>query len=127
MELTPSDSTEVAVLFTPDFKQCLKALSKRYKRIKSDLQPTIDQLKAGIHEGDLIPDLGIRSDGKPYKIYKVRLANKDAQRGKSGGYRLIYDATDDNPVILVIVFSKSDRANISASEIKDILRRFATV
>ena len=66
------------ITFTPEFKRNLRQLSKRYRHIKSDLQPILDQLVSGNHPGDQMP--GVR-----YEVFKVRAPNSDAARGKSGG------------------------------------------
>jgi len=67
----------------PTFERDLKRLGRRYRRIRSDLEPLIEQLVAGETPGD-------RLQGVPAVAYKVRLTNRDARRGKSGGYRVIY-------------------------------------
>jgi mRNA-degrading endonuclease RelE of RelBE toxin-antitoxin system len=58
-------------------------LAKRYRQIKLDIQPVLDQLQSG----DLVGDQ-VQSNGHP--VFKVRIKNSDIQKGKSGGYRLIY-------------------------------------
>jgi mRNA-degrading endonuclease RelE of RelBE toxin-antitoxin system len=72
----------VEVMFAPAFQKDIKRLRKKYPHIQDDLQPLIDQLIAGETHGDQIQSTG-------YTVYKVRLPNRDAQRGKSGGYRVI--------------------------------------
>ena len=50
----PSDPPgEVHVEFTPEFKRNLRALAKKYRHIRSDVQPVMDALKAGEVFGDL--------------------------------------------------------------------------
>ena len=54
----PSESSEplpVQVEFTPEFKRNLRALSKKYRHIRSDVQPVIDQLQVGDVMGDQVP------------------------------------------------------------------------
>lgn len=65
------------------FQRKLKSLAKKYRSIQADILPIIKQLEAGEHPGDQVPDIG-------YKVYKVRIKNSDIQKGKSGGYRLLY-------------------------------------
>lgn len=49
----PSEPTEpVQVEYTPEFKRNLRALAKKYRHIRSDVQPVIDQLRAGEIIGD---------------------------------------------------------------------------
>lgn len=47
--LMPSEPTEqVKVEYTPEFKHNLRALSKKYRHIRLDIQPVIDRLMAGV-------------------------------------------------------------------------------
>ena len=43
------------ITFTPEFKRNLRQLAKKYRHIKSDLQPILDQLASGNHPGDQVP------------------------------------------------------------------------
>ena len=45
----------VRVEYTPEFKRNLRALAKKYRHIRSDVQPVIDQLRAGEVIGDQVP------------------------------------------------------------------------
>ena len=73
----------IQVLFSDRFERDVRRLSKRNRRIRPDIQPLIEQLAAGELLGDQIPDIG-------YTVFKVRLRNSNTQKGKSGGYRIIY-------------------------------------
>jgi hypothetical protein len=71
----PSDpATPLQVTFTHEFKRNLRQLAKKYRHIKSDLQPVLDQLASGSKPGDQVP--GVR-----YEVFKVRAKNADASRG----------------------------------------------
>jgi mRNA-degrading endonuclease RelE of RelBE toxin-antitoxin system len=61
----------------------VKHLKRKYPAVTRQLATLIDELEAGKRPGDKIPDIG-------HDVYKVRLANPSAQRGKSGGFRVIY-------------------------------------
>ena len=89
----PSDPP-IELEVSSDFKRNLRALSKRYRHIRSDLEPLLAQLQAGDCPGDQI-------SGITYTVFKVRLRNTDAQRGKSGGYRVIYYLKTKAKIILV--------------------------
>ncbi|MCL4256415.1 MAG: type II toxin-antitoxin system RelE/ParE family toxin [Anaerolineae bacterium] len=54
-------------------------------------------------------------------VYKVRLANKSAQCGKSGGFRVIYYAQLADRVYIINVYSKTEQSDISSQQIRDIL------
>ena len=73
----------VEVNLTPQFRKDLKDLAKRYRSIRKDLQPLIQELQTGNPPGD-------RIQGLDHQVFKVRLKNSDIQKGKSAGYRVIY-------------------------------------
>jgi mRNA-degrading endonuclease RelE of RelBE toxin-antitoxin system len=113
----PSEFSRVQVEFTPEFKRNLRALSKKYRHIRSDVQPVLEQLQAGEFVGDQIP-------GTRYTVFKVRVRNRDIRKGKSAGYRLIYQVKSPRSVVLVTIYSKLDQADISAEQIRRILAEF---
>jgi mRNA-degrading endonuclease RelE of RelBE toxin-antitoxin system len=111
----PSEQAEpVQVKYTPEFKRNLRALAKKYRHIRSDVQSVIDQLRAGEVIGDQVPRAG-------YAIFKVRVQNSDIRKGKRSGYRLLYHLKTPTNVILVTIYSKLDQADISAEQIRRIL------
>ena len=112
-----STSRAVRVTFTHEFKRNVRALSKKYHHLRSDIQQIIDQLETGNFVGDRIP-------GTTYVVFKVRVRNRDIQKGKSSGYRLIYQVESPASVILITVYSKLDQGDISANQIRRILAEF---
>lgn len=112
----PNDEKpQTEIRFSRQFKRDLKQLAKRYRRIKSDLNPVLEQLQSGETPGD-------RIQGTEHLVYKVRIRNTDAQKGKSGGYRMIYYVQVAELIILITIYSKSDQADISSEEIVDIIQ-----
>jgi mRNA-degrading endonuclease RelE of RelBE toxin-antitoxin system len=109
----------VQIDLTPEFKQNLRDLAKRYRSIRSDVDVLIKQLEAGQFVGDRIPGIG-----KGYAVFKVRVRNRDIQKGKSAGYRLIYQVESQTSVLLLTVYSKSDHEDISIKEIGSILGEY---
>ena len=105
------------VEFTSETKSSLKVLSKKYPRIYSDVQPIIDQLKSGDIIGDQIP-------GTQYTVFKVRVKNSDTQKGKRSGYRIVYNLRTNMYIIIVTIYSKLNQSDISAKDIKKILKDF---
>jgi len=112
-----TDTPSIQVLVTPDFHEQLRKLAKRYRNIRADLQPLLDDLERGNRPGDHIP-------GTTYTVFKVRVKNSDIRKGKSSGYRVIYQLRDNICILLVTIYSKSDEANLEASEIREIIDRF---
>lgn len=112
-----NDSPLILVEVTAKFKRNLRILAKKYRGIRNDIQPIIEQLQAGELPGDQISGVG-------YTIFKLRVKNSDVQKGKSGGYRLIYYVKTSTKIILVTIYSKSQQEDIIAAEIQQILAEF---
>ncbi len=102
------------VSFTPEFKRNLRLLMRKYPHIRADVEPLIGSLQAGETPGAQVSGTG-------YVIFKVRVANSDTRRGKSGGYRIIYYLVSTEAVILVTIYSKSEQSDISAAKIRQII------
>lgn len=81
------DWLPISILFSDEFRKCLKHLVKKNSKIKADVQPIIDELQTGHFTGDRIPDVG-------HQVYKVRIKNSSSEKGKRSGYRLIYYVKD---------------------------------
>lgn len=103
------------IRFTNPFKRRLKKLSKRYRKIQKDIHPILEELKAGNLLGDPIT-------GVSQTVFKVRAKNSDIPTGKSGGYRLIYQIIDNEVILLLVIYAKSEQTNITASEIEQIIK-----
>jgi mRNA-degrading endonuclease RelE of RelBE toxin-antitoxin system len=104
----------ISLVFTDRFKRDIRRLSKRYRSIRIDLQPLIEELEAGELPGNQIPDVN-------YIVFKVRLKNSSIQKGKSGGYRVIYYTQSGDQILLITIYSKSDQSNIDVTEIQEII------
>lgn len=109
-----SDHAAVEVQFTLPFKRRLKSLSKRYRQIQKDIQPIIDELQTGNFVGDQIA-------GTTYNVFKVRAKNSDIPTGKSGGYRLIYQLVSPQSISLLLIYAKSDQADVTSIEIESAI------
>ena len=102
------------VRFTLPFIRRLKGLTKRYRKIQNDIQPIIEELQLGNFIGDQI--VGIN-----FTIFKIRAKNSDIPTGKSGGYRVIYQIVSPELVLLLLIYAKSDQADVSLDEIQDAI------
>jgi mRNA-degrading endonuclease RelE of RelBE toxin-antitoxin system len=107
-------TTKPRVTFAPAFQKNIKRLRKKYPHIQQDFAPLIDQLMAGGTPGERVQSTG-------YVVYKVRLPNRDTQRGKSGGYRVIYYLRTAELIVLLMIYAKSERADVSADEIQGLI------
>lgn len=113
--------TEVRV--TKNFRKEAKPLFKKYPSLVSDLEILEKQL---LKEPTLGTPLGNNA-------YKIRLSVKSKGKGKSGGARVVsyleqevigYIETGEKTTIinLISIYDKSDIANITDKELKEIIR-----
>ena len=109
-----NEPTGVSVAVARAFKRQLRALSKKYHHVRSDIQPVIETIQSGELIGDRIP-------GTEYVVFKVRVRNRDIQKGKSSGYRLIYQVKPSQSVVLITIYSKLDQGDISPNQIRKII------
>lgn len=92
----------------------VKHLRRKYPSVTAQLRKLIDQLEQDERPGDKIPSTG-------YEVYKVRLPNPSAQRGKSGGFRVIYYVKLVDSIIILKVYSKTEQTDISIEEIQRVV------
>ncbi|AUC60134.1 toxin-antitoxin system Slr0664 family toxin component [Cyanobacterium sp. HL-69] len=112
-----TNNRKITVEATLTFKRNLRNLKKKYGSIAQDIKPIIEQLETGELLGD-------RITGVNHPVFKVRVKNSDIQKGKSGGYRLIYYVKIEDAVILLTVYTKSEQANISNEQIINIIKNY---
>jgi mRNA-degrading endonuclease RelE of RelBE toxin-antitoxin system len=108
------DSPQFELLYSDEFKVRLRSLAKRYRKIQEDLKPLLEDLKAGCFEGDRLSGTGDNP------VFKTRLKNSDIRKGKSAGYRVIYEVRGSVCVLLIVIYSKSDQNTIAADKIREI-------
>ncbi len=94
-------------------------LSRKYRSLPRELTRLRQQFLAGA-----LP--GIRLSGVGHHVYKVRLPNRSARRGKSGGFRVIYQERAGALVLLLLIYSKSERADIPDDVIRRVIAEFET-
>lgn len=104
------------IIPTPTFAKSLKALAKRHKSMKSDMEEFAKSLEGNSLQGtELTP--GIR---------KIRMAIKCKGGGKSGGARVItYNvlATEqEGKVYLLEIYDKSDYSTVKEEVLKEIVK-----
>ena len=104
------------VIYSPEFKDKLKPLAKKYVTLKESIKSLEDSLLENPRLGDAYGD----------KIYKVRWADKSKGKGKSGGFRIIYyllsETKEGTQILLLTIFDKSEADTIkkkAAVKLKD--------
>jgi mRNA-degrading endonuclease RelE of RelBE toxin-antitoxin system len=101
-----------SIVFTPQFYKDIKKLLKKYPSFKVEL---ID-LQAALQEN---PTLGTPLG---QDCYKIRLAIKSKNKGKSGGARVITNVKIVNEtVFLLSIYDKSEKTDITPEELSDWL------
>jgi mRNA-degrading endonuclease RelE of RelBE toxin-antitoxin system len=94
---------------TTRFERSVKRLRKRYPRVTADLIKAFEAIEANSSVGVVIPD--------DYSIRKLRVASSDMQRGKSGGFRLLYKLrfyeNDLIVAVLLYLYAKVDQTDVS--------------
>lgn len=114
-----NEANPVSIIFSDEFEEKLYRLSKKYRRIRSDIEPVIEEIQRGNFLGDRLTGIG-----EDFFILKVRVKNSNIQKGKSAGYRLIYQVESETRVLLLTIYSKTEREDISPNEIRSILAEF---
>lgn len=103
------------IIPTSGFAKSLKALSKRYRSIKKDIEVFVRSLEVNPMQGDELSP-GIR---------KIRMAISSKGRGKSGGARVItYNIVitrTEGRVYLLEIYDKADYSTVDVAVIKGIM------
>ncbi|MCY3864614.1 MAG: hypothetical protein OXG68_04165 [Chloroflexi bacterium] len=60
-------------------------------------------------------------------MYKVRLPNPSARRGKSGGFRVVYYVQFADLIHLVTIYSKTDESDVGAYAVQGILAEIGDI
>lgn len=112
-----AEQLSIQVEASPVFSRNLRDLAKKYRNIRNDIKPVVEQLEQGDLPGDQIPGVG-------YAVFKLRVRNSDTQKGKSGGYRLIYYVKTSTGIILLTIYAKSEQVDIAAKDIQNIVAEY---
>ncbi len=111
------DNPSVTVIALPTFTRNIRTLIKKYRNILNDIQPIVSQLENGEILGDRVIGVG-------YPIFKLRIKNSDNQKGKSGGYRLIYYLKTNDKILLLTLYNKSEQDDVMAGDLQDIIEEY---
>ncbi len=101
------------VITSQNFVRELKRLAKRYSSLKNDVNSLGEKLTLDPTQGTPI--------GKD--CYKIRLAIASKGKGKSGGARIITAVFSvQEKVVLLSIYDKADKENISDKELTFLLK-----
>lgn len=102
------------VIATPQFEHDVKRLLRKYRHLRSELETLAQTLQADERPGEKIPHTG-------YDVYKVRMANPSAGRGKRGGFRVIYYVRLVDQVFLITIYSKTEQTDIPTATLQALI------
>lgn len=103
------------ILTTSEFEKEIKKLNKKYPSLKKDYSLLLESLQQNPLQGASLGN----------NTFKVRLLVSSKSTGKSGGARVItFVKIVDEELILISIYDKSDRANITDKEFKERLKRY---
>lgn len=100
--------------YSDSFLKEAKKLSKKFKLLKSDLKQAVDEIE---NKNDFGVYLG-------FDLFKKRVKNSSIPTGKSGGFRVIIYKRVENKMILISIYSKTEKENLSDSELSDIIKEY---
>ena len=94
------------------FERQFKKLYKKYPSLKHEFSALVSQLSENPLQGTSL--------GK--NCFKVRMAIASKGKGKSGGARVITNIViTEETVYLLTIYDKSEKDNVSDSELKELL------
>lgn len=100
-------SVSYRVIILPHFRRQLKPLVKKYPSLKKDFINTFNKFDT------------TTSVSLGHNLYKIRLSPKELNKGKSKGLRCIaLCIKQDNFLVPVTIYTKSNRANITTKELE---------
>lgn len=103
----------IKIVPAASFRKALKPLAKKYRSLLEDIHNLADNLRQN-------PQLGTPLG---QDCYKIRLAISSKKQGKSGGARVITCVKIvDDQVILLTIYDKSEREDITDKELSTLLK-----
>jgi len=102
------------VEYSDTFLKEAKKLSKKFKLLKSDLKQAVKEIE---YEKDLGAFLG-------YNLYKKRVQNSSIPTGKRGGFRIIIYTKIEDKIILLSIYSKTQKESLSDDELRTIVKEY---
>lgn len=97
------------------FERDAKRLLKKYASLRKELMELGDELSEN-------PTLGIPL-GRD--CYKIKIGIKSKGKGSSGGARVItYVINENEEVILLTIYDKKEKSNLSSDELNELLEDF---
>lgn len=100
--------------YSDNFLKEAKQLSKKFKLLKSDLKQAVEEIETR-------NDFGVYLGSN---LFKKRVKNSSIPIGKSGGFRVIIYQQIDNKVVLISIYSKTEKDNLSDTELTEFIKQY---
>ena len=100
--------------YADSFLKEAKQLSKKFKLLKTDLKQAVEDIET---KNDLGVYLG-------FNLFKKRVKNSSIPTGKSGGFRVIIYQQIENKIVLISIYSKTEKENLSDEELSEIIKQY---
>lgn len=102
--------------YSDNFLKEAKKLSKKFRLLKSDLKEAIKEIE---ENNDFGVFLGLN-------LFKKRIKNSSIPTGKSGGFRVIIYAQLEDKIILISIYSKTEKETLSDEELRELVEQHFT-
>lgn len=102
------------VEYSQHFLKVAKKLSIKYNSLKTDLQVAVIEIE---DQQDLGTPLG-------FNLFKKRVPNSSILTGKSGGFRIIIYLHVNDKIVLLSIYSKTQKETLSDDELRDVLKKY---
>ncbi|MEA1919640.1 MAG: type II toxin-antitoxin system RelE/ParE family toxin [Campylobacterota bacterium] len=100
--------------FSDNFLAETKKLFKKYRSIKQDLKKAINEIEVDKNIGTPLGN----------NLYKKRVPNSSIPTGKSGGFRIIIYQQVKDKIVLISIYSKTQKETLSNIELKQIIHEY---
>ena len=98
--------------YSDNFLKDAKKLSKKFKLFKKDLIQAVEEIET---KNNLGVYLG-------FSLFKKRVKNSSIPTGKSGGFRVIIYKQIEEKIVLISIYSKTEKENLSDEELSNLLK-----
>ena len=100
--------------YSESFLKEAKQLSKKFKLLKTDLKQAVEEIET---KNDFGVYLG-------FNLFKKRVKNSSIPTGKSGGFRVIIYQQIENKIVLISIYSKTEKENLRDEELSEIIKQY---
>ena len=104
----------IEIEYSDTFLKEAKKLAKKFKNLKKDLQEAVDDIEKR-------NDFGVFLGSN---LYKKRIKNSSIPTGKSGGFRIILLLKEEDYIVLLSIYSKTDLETLSDDELRELVRLY---